>query len=150
MEVNLTGALLCTQVFARQMVAAGLGGSLVHIGSITGHHPSPLSGAYSVSKAGLSMLSRALSVELGPYGIRSNVVSPGLVSTPATDVAYRDAAVLRAREAMIPAGRISQPVDIAEAILYLASARSAYVTGQDIVVDGGLSQSLMGLVPRVK
>ena len=148
LAVNLTGALLCTQIFARQMVAAGRGGSLVHIGSITGHHPSPRSGAYSVSKAGLSMLSRAMSVELGVHGIRSNVVSPGLVSTPATDAAYRNSVVLQAREAMIPAGRISQPGDIADAILYLASARSAYVTGQDLVVDGGLSQSLMGLVPR--
>jgi NAD(P)-dependent dehydrogenase (short-subunit alcohol dehydrogenase family) len=149
LAVNLTGALLCTQVFAQHMIAGGRGGSVIHIGSITGHNPSAKSGAYSVSKAGMGMLSRVLSLELGTHGIRSNVISPGLVRTPATEAAYRDADVLNARTAMIPMGRISQPTDIADAILYLASERSSYITGQDIVVDGGLSQSLMGQVPHV-
>lgn len=147
MSVNLTGFLLCSQVFGRQMIAAG-GGSMVHVASISGSVPQPYSGAYSVSKAGVKMLSRLLAVELGEHGIRSNVVSPAMVRTPMSEVIYANPDVLRLRENIVPMRRISGPPDIAEAVLFLASARASYISGQDILVDGGLSQAFLSLIPR--
>ncbi len=148
MGANLTGALVCTQAFGAQMIAAGQGGSIIHIASINGHNPQPESGAYCISKAGLIMMSRVLSLELGAHGIRSNVVSPGFTRTPHTDVSYRDADVAAARQRLIPVGRVADPVDMAHVIAFLASDRSGYVDGQDILVDGGLNNSLMTQVPR--
>jgi NAD(P)-dependent dehydrogenase (short-subunit alcohol dehydrogenase family) len=147
LSVNLNGYLAAAQAFGRGMIARG-GGTLVHVASIAGTHPQPASGAYSASKAAILMLSRQLAYEWGPKGIRSNTVSPGLVRTPLSEPFYRDAEVKAKREAMVPLGRIAEPKDMADVALFLASPRASYVTGQDIVVDGGLSQTLMGLVPR--
>lgn len=147
LSVNLTGYLVMAQALGRQMIAAG-GGSMVHIASIAGTVPQPWSGAYSVSKAGVKMLSQQLAMELGEHRIRSNVVSPAMIRTPMSESIYRDPAVLRQREAMVPAGRISTPADIAEAALFLASDRASYISGQEILVDGGLTQTWLGLIPR--
>lgn len=147
LNVNLTGYLAASQAFGRGMLARGTG-ALVHIASIAANQPQPMSGAYSVSKAATAMMSRQLALEWGPRGLRSNCVSPGLVQTPMSAAFYADPQVKLKREAMVPLRRIAGPQDMADVALYLASDRAAYVTGQDIVVDGGLSQSLMGLVPR--
>jgi NAD(P)-dependent dehydrogenase (short-subunit alcohol dehydrogenase family) len=147
LSVNLTGYLLMAQTLGRQMIARG-GGTMVHIASIAGSVPQPWSGAYSVSKAGVKMLSRQLAMELGEHHIRSNVVSPAMIRTPMSEGIYRDPAVLRRREAMVPAGRISTPADIAEAVLFLASDRASYISGQELLVDGGLTQTWLGLIPR--
>lgn len=147
LSVNLTGYLVMAQALGRQMMARG-GGSMVHIASIAGTVPQPWSGAYSVSKAGVKMLSQQLAMELGEHRIRSNVVSPAMIRTPMSEGIYRDPAVLRQREAMVPAGRISTPADIAEAVLFLASDRASYISGQEILVDGGLTQTWLGLIPR--
>jgi NAD(P)-dependent dehydrogenase (short-subunit alcohol dehydrogenase family) len=146
MSVNLTGYFLCAQVFGRQM-RAGAGGSIVHIASIAASEPQGLSGAYSVSKAGVAMLSRLIALEWGP-AVRSNVVSPGLVETPLSQAFYQVEGVRERRSAMTTAKRIGRPQDIADAVLFLASDRASYVTGQDLIVDGGFSQMLMSLVPR--
>jgi NAD(P)-dependent dehydrogenase (short-subunit alcohol dehydrogenase family) len=147
LSVNLTGYLLMAQALGRQMMAVG-GGSMVHIASIAGTVPQPWSGAYSVSKAGVKMLSQQLALELGEHHIRSNVVSPAMIRTPMSEGIYRDPATLRQREAMVPTGRISTPADIAEAVLFLASDRASYISGQELLVDGGLTQSWLGLIPR--
>ncbi len=120
----------------------------MHVASIAGSQPQPLSGAYSASKAATVMMSRQLAAEWGPQGVRSNCVSPGLVQTPMSAAFYADADVKARREAMVPLRRIAGPEDMADVALFLASTRAGYITGQDIVVDGGLSQTLMGLVPR--
>lgn len=148
LAVNLTGPLLCSQAFARQMVEAGQGGSLVHIGSVLGQHAQLDAGAYSASKAGLAMLNRSLSVELAPHRIRSNMVSPGFVRTPANEASYADPAVRAAREALIPSGRAGSPADLAQAIVMLASDRAGYVNGEDIQVDGAVANTLLARVPR--
>jgi NAD(P)-dependent dehydrogenase (short-subunit alcohol dehydrogenase family) len=145
--VNLTGYLAAAQAFGRGMLSRGRG-ALVHVASIAGTQPQPASGAYSASKAAILMLSRQLAYEWGPNGIRSNTLSPGLIRTPLSEAFYQDEDVKLRREAIIPARRIATPEDMADVALFLASRRSSYVSGQDIVVDGGLSQALMGLVPR--
>lgn len=146
--VNLTGALLCAQAFARQMIEKGRGGGIINVTSITGQQPMPYGGGYSVSKAALSMLARVLTVELAGYQIRSNAVAPALVRTALSEAAYRNPDIGRKREQMVPAGRISSPRDLANVILFLASDRSNYINGQEILVDGGLTQTLMSLIPR--
>jgi len=144
--VNLGGYFLCAQHFGRQM--RGCGGSMIHIASISGSHPQGVSGAYSVSKAGIIMLSRQIAVEWGKDGIRSNVVSPGMVETPMSAPFYATEGVRARREAVIPTGRIGQPQDIADAALFLASPRASYINGEEIVVDGGYTRMLMNLIPR--
>lgn len=147
LAVNLTGYLAASQAFGRAMLAR-CDGAIVHVASISGTQPQPASGAYSASKAATLMLSRQLAFEWGPRGVRSNCVSPGLVQTPMSAAFYADAEIKAKREAMVPLRRIADPQDMADVVLFLASPRAAYVTGQDIVVDGGLSQALMGMVPR--
>ena len=147
LRVNLDGCLLAAQALLPQMAATG-GGAVVHIASISASQPQPFSGAYSAGKAAVAMLSRQMAVEWGPKGVRSNVVSPGLVRTPLSEGFYADPAVRAARAGMVPLRRIGTAADMADAAVFLASDRAGYVTGQEIVVDGGLSQCLMGLVPR--
>lgn len=150
LDVNLTGALMCAQAFGRHMIESKRGGSVVNVGSITGSHPKPGGGAYSASKAAIAMLSRQLALELAVYGIRSNTVAPGFVRTPLSEYAFADPELAKARNEMVPVGRVGRTQDIAEVIMYLASDRSAYVSGQELLVDGGLGQILMRIVPRPK
>jgi NAD(P)-dependent dehydrogenase (short-subunit alcohol dehydrogenase family) len=123
-------------------------GSLVHVASIAGSNAQGHSGAYSVSKAGVVMLSRQLAGEWGPQGIRSNVVSPGLVVTPMSQSFYDTPGVTERRTAVVPMRRIGAPQDMADAILFLASDRASYVNGDEIIVDGGFTRTIMNLVPR--
>ena len=147
LSVNLTGYLLCAQAFGKAMIERGRG-AIVHTASIAGSEPQAFSGAYSVSKAGVLMLSRQLAVEWGPRGVRSNVLSPALVRTPMSEQFYQDATVLERREAAIPLGRVGTPEDMAQVVLFLASDRAGYVNGQEIIVGGGFEQMLMSLIPR--
>ncbi|MBV9782833.1 MAG: SDR family oxidoreductase [Acidisphaera sp.] len=145
--VNLTGCLICAQVFGRQMLERNRG-AIVHTASIAASHPQGFSGAYSVSKVGVVMLSRQIALEWGPSGIRSNVVSPGLVRTPMSEAFYQAPGVEERRSAMVPSRRIATPEDMANAILFLASDRASYINGEEIIVDGGFNRILMSTVPR--
>jgi glucose 1-dehydrogenase len=132
LAVNLTGYLIAARAFGADMLAAKTG-SIIHVSSIAGVNMQPRSGAYSASKAGVLMLSKQLSVEWGVRGVRSNAVLPGSIRTPL---------------AIIPARRIGEPEDIANVVTFLASDRSGYVNGAEILVDGGLDGKLMDLLPR--
>jgi NAD(P)-dependent dehydrogenase (short-subunit alcohol dehydrogenase family) len=147
LSVNLTGYLLCAQAFGKAMIERGRG-AIVHTASIAGSKAQAFSGAYSVSKAGVLMLSRQLAVEWGAHGVRSNVLSPGLVRTPMSESFYQDPSIVQRRSAAIPLGRVGTPEDMAQVVLFLASDRAAYVNGQEIIVDGGFEHMLMGLIPR--
>ena len=147
LAVNLTGYFLCAQAFGRAMLARGKG-AIVHVASIAARHPQPFSGAYSVSKAGVVMLSEQLALEWGPQGVRSNAVSPGLVRTPMSEAFYQAPGVSERRAAIVPMRRIGSTTDIAEAALFLASDRAAHVNGENLTVDGGFGRVLMGLIPR--
>jgi len=128
--------------------AGGPKGVLVRIASIAAHHATPYSGAYSVAKAGVAMLSRQLAIEWAPYGVRSNVVNPGMIFTPLSQSIHDPPGVAELRAGLIPSGRIGRPSAAAEAVLFLASDRSAYINGDEITVDGGFTRNLMNLVPR--
>lgn len=147
LSVNLAGYLLCAQAFGRQMLAQGCG-SIVNIASIAAHSPQPWSGAYSTAKAGVTMLSRQLAVEWGDRGVRSNAICPGLIKTPLSAAFYADPNIALRRSAMTASRRIGEPQDIADAALYLASTRSSYVNGAELLVDGGFESMPMALLPR--
>lgn len=146
-DVNLTGYFQTARAFTPLLAQSGAG-SIVHIASVSGFNPQGSSGAYSVSKAGVIMLSKQLAFELGPQGIRSNSVSPGLVRTPLTEAYYLVGDVAERRDAAVPIRRVARPDDIADVVTFLASDRSRYVTGADILTDGGFGQTLMSTVPR--
>lgn len=147
LAVNLTGYLLCAQAFGAAMLERRAG-AVVNIASIAASFPQGQSGAYSPGKAAVAMLSRQLALEWGPMGVRSNCVSPGLVRTPMSEPFYQGQGTADARARLVPARRYGMPQDIADAVLFLASPRADFVTGQDLVVDGGLAQITMGQVPR--
>lgn len=145
--INLTGYLLCAQAFGRQMLASG-GGSVVHVSSIGAKHVTAGLGAYSITKAGVIAMSNLLAAEWGPKGIRSNVILPGLIQTPLAAGAYDSPDKIATRAGAVPLRRVGQPEDLAQVALFLVSPRSAYVSGAEITVDGGLPHNFMSLIPR--
>lgn len=147
LAVNLTGYLITARAFGRAMLQTGRG-SIVNVASISAINTQPRSGAYSASKAGVLQLSKQLAVEWGPRGVRSNCILPGLIRTPLSAAFYADKVFEAKRTAMIPARRIGEPDDIANAALFLASDRSGYMNGGEMLIDGGLDTMLMDLVPR--
>lgn len=143
-SVNLRGALLCAQALAPLMFEQQAG-SIVNVASIAAQVATQV-GAYGPAKAGLLGLTYQMAVEWGPRGIRSNSISPGMIRTPLSEPHYREPGKLEARTSRIPLRRIGQPMDIGDAVGFLASDASAYINGQDIVVDGGfLKASLSNL-----
>jgi NAD(P)-dependent dehydrogenase (short-subunit alcohol dehydrogenase family) len=137
-EVNLTAAHRLTQASARAMKDSG-GGSIVHIASIEAHHPTPVHGHYAVSKAGLVMHAKAAALAWGEYGIRVNSVSPGLIARPGIEEQWPEG-VERWRTAA-PLSRLGTPEDVGDACVFLCSDLSRWITGIDLVVDGGVLTS---------
>ena len=142
MNVNLKGPFLLSQVVAGVMKEQG-GGSIINIASIMGMVPSEL-GIYSVSKAGIIMLTQVLAKEWGQYKIRVNAIAPGVVKTKLSEALWKDPAKEEEAAKSKALGYIGVPEDIAGAALFLASDASSYVTGEVIVVDGG---ELVGPAP---
>jgi len=147
LDVNLMGTFHCTQAFGRSMLAQGHG-TIVNIVSIAAYRANPMVGAYSPSKAAIVALTEQTALEWGPRGVRCNAVGPGLVPTPGTGAVYDDERVRSVRAGAVPLRRLGTPEDIAEVVGFLASERAAYVNGQIVYVDGGLSKALMTLLPR--
>lgn len=136
LAVNLEAPFWLTQSLAREWVARDVAGAVVNIASIAGSVHFPLHTAYSTSKAALRALTGALALELAPYRIRVNAVAPGHVDT-AMSLVVRDSGALAERLREIPLARLATPEDIASVVVYLASSRAGYVTGQTVTVDGG-------------
>jgi NAD(P)-dependent dehydrogenase (short-subunit alcohol dehydrogenase family) len=127
---------------AHPLLAASKG-SIVATASISGHEPTPPLGAYSASKAALIMLVRQMAVEWGPDGIRCNTVSPGSTHTAMTDARYSDPVQREAAAQRSPLRMVGSPENQAAAISFLVSPDAAYITGIDLLVDGGLGTMLM-------
>lgn len=147
LDVNLTGTFLVARAVAARMIAAG-GGSIVNIASINGLAAAPSSGAYAASKAGVVMLTEHMALEWASGGVRVNAVAPGLIDAGMSDAIYADPEVRRLRSARVPLGRLGSAADVAGAVLFLASAGAAYVTGQTIAVDGGITRGALNAMPR--
>ena len=135
---DLDGAFVCLQRAAKIMVDAGAGGRLIAVTSVHEHQPRVGSSAYDAAKHGLGGLMKSLALELGEFGITSNSVAPGEISTPMNDAEADDAA--KTRRPGIPLGRPGHPREIADVIAFLASAKASYVTGASFVADGGMLQ----------
>lgn len=147
LQVNLSGYLWCAQQFGAQMKNKGKG-SIVNVSSIAALFPQSNSGAYSASKSGVLLLSKQLALEWGPQGVRSNVVCPGMIKTSLSAAFYADPELEQARARMTASRRVGLPVDIANAVLFLASERADYINGTELLVDGGMATVLMDMVPR--
>ena len=147
LDVNLTGVFVCATACARRMADAG-GGSIVSITSINGIMPGPNAGAYAASKAGINLVSKQMSIEWGAMGIRVNTVAPGLIDGGMSAPIFADPEFRRRRTEKVPAGRLGMVEDIAKAVLYLCSPEADYITGHQLVVDGGVVNSIIANLPR--
>ncbi len=136
MTVNVRSQLwLCSLVLPE--MAARKDGAIVFIASIGGFRGSPNLGAYAMSKAAIMQAARSLAGEWGPHNVRVNCVAPGLIRTDFSRALIENKEVLARRLATTPLGRVGEPVDIAGAVILLASDAGRFITGQSIIVDGG-------------
>ncbi|MFC9735759.1 SDR family NAD(P)-dependent oxidoreductase [Streptomyces roseolus] len=135
-EVNLLGVMACSQAAARQMIEQGRGGRIITVSSIESLTPS-LEGMahYGASKHGVAGLIKTMALELAPHGIQVNNVAPGGILTPG--LGPLDDEVLEQFAASVPMGRMGASDEIGKAVLFLASGLASYMTGTQIVVDGG-------------
>lgn len=139
LDVNLKGYFLCSQAAAREM-AKQKWGRIINIASVAmGQMGVGMANIvhYVASKGGVAGMTEALAVELAPYGINVNAVSPGLIETKMAEPVISDPAAREAILKRVPKGRTGQPKDIAQAVVFLASEEADYVTGAILVVDGG-------------
>lgn len=124
-------------------------GAVVMVASMAGLMPQIPTGAYSPAKAALVMLTEMMAMEWASDGIRANSVCPGFVHTSMTDAIYRQPSLARGRARLVPLGRVAKPSDIADAIAFLLSPQASYITGQALLVDGGLVRSILNHVPGI-
>ena len=144
LNTNLVGPLYCASAFVRLRKAAGGKGRLIFIGSVAGHLPTPGSAPYGMAKAGINSLVRSLSREVSEDRINVNAIAPGLIATPMTQETLDDPAKRANSMQAIPWGRPGRPEEIAALAVFLASDAADYVTGQVLVMDGGLTMNWGG------
>jgi NAD(P)-dependent dehydrogenase (short-subunit alcohol dehydrogenase family) len=148
-DVNLTGTFLVSRGAARRMAEAG-GGAIVSISSVNGVAAAPNAGAYTATKAAIIMLTEQMALEFAPTGVRVNCVAPGLILAGMSDPIYADAEIRELRQSKVPLGTLGTADDVAEAVLFLASDKAGYLTGQTIIVDGGQTKAAMLGLSRPK
>lgn len=135
--INLSGVFFCSQAAGRVMKERG-GGAIINMSSIGAEAGLPRRASYSAAKAGITLLTRTLAVEWAEYGIRVNAVGPAWVSTDLLKISVERGVVDVGRlENAIPLGRIATLEDVSQAVLFLASEKAGFITGQTLMVDGG-------------
>ncbi len=144
LALNLTSTLLLSRDLHASLVAAN-GASVIHIGSVAGHVALPTGVAYAAAKAGLAQATRTLALEWARARIRVNTVSPWYTRTPLVEPVLGDPEKLARILAATPLARIAEPREVATAVAFLAMPASSYVTGQALIVDGGMT--IQGLAP---
>lgn len=138
-DVQLRGAFLLSRAVGRRLIEQGGGGRIILIGSTAGNNARPRSGPHAASKAAEIQLARVMALELGRYGITSNVVSPGLTDISNISRTVQSAEYQRVFVNQVPLGRLATPDEIADAVLFIASDEARFITGQALYVDGGYS-----------
>lgn len=136
-STNLTGVFLSCQAAAKQMVAQGHGGRIITTASLAAVRPGAMMPAYYAAKAGVKMLTEAMAIELATHRITANSIGPGLIDTPLT-APIMERMRGAGRTEFAPLGRVGEPKDVANLALFLASDEANYITGDYILVDGGL------------
>ena len=134
--LNLTGPLFVAQAANRAMQEQSEGGAIVNITSVSGMRPSPNTAAYGAAKAGLINLTQTLAMEWAPR-VRVNAVSAGMIRTEQADLFYGDEDGIARVSATVPLGRLGEPTDVGDAVVFLASERADYISGANLVLHGG-------------
>lgn len=137
-SVIMDGTMLCSQQAARRMVDQGEGGAIVNTASSTGHRGKAGFLAYSASKGAVLQMTRSMAIQLAPHSIRVNSITPTQTGTSRATTPGGSSAPRAAKPKNIPLGRWGEPADQAQAVLFLASPNSSFITGENINVDGGL------------
>jgi NAD(P)-dependent dehydrogenase (short-subunit alcohol dehydrogenase family) len=138
-DVQLRGAFLLSRAVGRRLIAQGEGGRIILIGSTSGNNARVKAGPHAASKAGEIQLARVMALEMGRHGITVNVVSPGLTDIAGISRSVQTPEYQRAFISQVPLGRLGTPDEIADAVLFFASDRARFITGQVLCVDGGYS-----------
>ncbi|HEX76532.1 MAG TPA: glucose 1-dehydrogenase [Dehalococcoidia bacterium] len=138
MNVNLKGPFMLSQLVARMMREQG-GGCIINTASVGGFRPGEGQSIYSVTKAALIMLTKAMAKEWGQYNIRVNAIAPGVIKTRLSEALWKEPAVGEAATRRIALGRLGEAEDVAGTVLYLASDAASYITGETIIIDGGVA-----------
>jgi len=146
--LNLKSYFFLSQVVGKIMRDKG-GGNIINIASVNGVRPGLGTGVYSISKAGVIMLTQVLAQEWGQHNIRVNAIAPGIVKTRFSEALLSNPAIATEREKSIALGRVSEPEEIANAALFLASEASSYMTGQTLIIDGGHFSSVRTLLSTI-
>jgi len=145
LSINLKSAFFGTQIAARQMIKQGGGGRIINVTSVHEDWPMPGNTAYCLSKGGMRMLTRTAGVELAPHGVLVVGVGPGAVATPINVSTMKDPKLMAKLDAAIPLGRMAQPEEIANVVVFLAGDGASYLTATTIFADGGMMQYSLGL-----
>lgn len=147
-DVNLTGTFVSARAVADRMIEAGTSGSIVTVTSMNGVAPGPNAGAYGATKAAVALLTKQMALEWGPAGIRANAVAPGLIDAGMSEPIYADADIRAQRAGRVPLGRLGTGDEVADAVLFLLSDAAAYINGTELLVDGGVTSSVISTLPR--
>ncbi|GMK40507.1 short-chain dehydrogenase [Paenibacillus sp. CCS19] len=134
-DINLTGVFLCDKYVIDQMLKQGTGGAIVNCGSIHSHVGKAGVTAYAAAKGGVKLLTQSLGIDYAKEGIRVNAICPGYIDTPL--IAGRNEAITQHLVGLHPMGRLGRPEEVAKAVLFLASDDASFITGANLLVDGG-------------
>jgi NAD(P)-dependent dehydrogenase (short-subunit alcohol dehydrogenase family) len=145
-DVQLRGAFLLSRAVGRQLIKQGHGGRIILIGSTAGNNARPMSGPHAVSKAGEIQLARVMALEMGKHNITCNVVAPGLTDIAGISLSSQSGEYQKAFISQVPLGRLATPDEIADAVLFIASDRARFISGQFLCVDGGYSAGKLAVV----
>ena len=146
-NVNLLGSCFCARAIAPAMLDRG-SGHIINFTSINGVHPAPGVGLYGPTKAAMANMTQAMAIEWGPRGIRVNAIAPGMIDAGMSKPIFENPKVRATRGGGVPLRCLGEAADIAEAVLFLDSDGAKYISGHELVVDGGVSISVMAHLPR--